>query len=78
MLTRIGNAQNRVLAQVLVDQRLNFLLEGEATAKNPDDVYTLAEMLDDLQRGVWSELERSGAEDRSVPAHATEQLSHAR
>ena len=56
MLTRIGNAQNRVLAQVLVDQRLNFLLEGEATAKNPADVYTLAEMLDDLQRGVWSEL----------------------
>jgi hypothetical protein len=45
-----------VLAQVLVDQRLNFLLEGAATAKNPADVYTLAEMLDDLQRGVWSEL----------------------
>jgi hypothetical protein len=56
MLTRIGNAQNRVLAQVLVDQRLNFLLEGAATAKNTADVYTLAEMLDDLQRGVWSEL----------------------
>ncbi len=56
MLTRIGSAQNRVLAQVLVDQRLNFLLDGEATAKNQSDVYTLADMLDDLQRGIWSEL----------------------
>lgn len=56
MLTRIGAAQNRVLSQVLVDQRLNFLLDGEATAKSPGEVYTLAEMLDDLQRGVWSEL----------------------
>jgi hypothetical protein len=56
MLTRIGNAQTRVLSQVLQDQRLNFLLDGEATAKNPNDVYSLADMLDDLQRGIWSEL----------------------
>ncbi len=56
MLTRIGNAQNRVLSQVLVDQRLNFLLDGSATAKSAGDVYSLADMLDDLQRGIWSEL----------------------
>ena len=56
MLTRIGGAQNRVLGQVLVDQRLNFLLEGSATAKNANDAYSLAEMLDDLQHGIWSEL----------------------
>jgi hypothetical protein len=60
MLTRIGNAQNRVLSQVLVDQRLNLMLDGEATAKRKQDVYTLAEMLDELQSGIWSEL-RSGA-----------------
>ncbi len=60
MLARIGNAQSRVLAQVLVDQRLNFLLDGAATATNRADVYTLAEMLDDLQSGVWSEL-KTGA-----------------
>ena len=60
MLSKIGNAQNRVLSQVLVDQRLNFLLDGAATAKNQGDVYTLAEMLDDLQGGLFSEL-RSGA-----------------
>jgi Met-zincin/Domain of unknown function (DUF5117)/Domain of unknown function (DUF5118) len=56
MLTRIGAAQNRVLSQVLVDQRLNFLLDGEATAKHSGDVYTLTEMLDDLQKGIWSEV----------------------
>jgi hypothetical protein len=56
MLTRIGNAQNRVLNQLLSDQRLNLLLEGSATAKNAKDVYSLTEMLDDLQHGIWSEL----------------------
>jgi hypothetical protein len=40
---------------VLNDQRLNDLLDGEATAKTSADVYTLGEMLDDLQHGVWSE-----------------------
>jgi hypothetical protein len=60
MLTRIGNAQNRVLGQLMVDQRLNLLLDGTATAKSPRDVYSLAEMLDDLQGGIWSEL-KSGA-----------------
>ncbi len=56
MLTRIGSAQNRVLAQLLVDQRLNFLLDGSATANNEADVYTLADMLDELQKGIWYEL----------------------
>ncbi|HEX4684097.1 MAG TPA: zinc-dependent metalloprotease [Gemmatimonadaceae bacterium] len=56
MMSRIGNAQNRVLATVLADSRLNQLIEESATAKNPRDVYTLAEMLDDLQRGLWSEI----------------------
>jgi len=55
MLRRIGGAQDRVLNSVMQDSRLNSLLEGEATAKNHADVYSLGEMLDDLQRGVWSE-----------------------
>ncbi len=59
MLARIGNAQGRTLASVLTDQRLNLLLEGEATARDRADVYTLAEMLDELQGGVWSELKSS-------------------
>ncbi|MEO9036482.1 MAG: zinc-dependent metalloprotease [Gemmatimonadaceae bacterium] len=59
MLSRIGGAQARVLSQVLVDQRMNFLIEGEADATNKNDVYTLPEMLTDLQRGIWSELSTS-------------------
>ena len=60
MLTRVGNAQSRVLASTLQDQRLNHLLEGSALARSGGDAYTLTEMLDDLQHGVWSELS-SGA-----------------
>jgi hypothetical protein len=56
MLARIGNAQNRVLNSVLNDGRMNRLLEGEALSKNPNEVYSLADMLDDLRKGVWSEL----------------------
>ena len=56
MLARIGNAQNRVLNSVLNDGRMNRLLEMEALAKNPSDVYTLADMLDAVRKGVWSEL----------------------
>jgi hypothetical protein len=56
MLRRIGGAQSRVLNSVLQDSRLNSLLEGEATAKNTSDVYTLGDMLDDLQHGLWSEI----------------------
>ena len=56
MLTRIGGAQNRVLSSVLNDGRMNRLLEEEALAKSSNDVYSLADMLDDLRKGIWSEL----------------------
>jgi hypothetical protein len=56
MLTRVGSAQNRVLTAVLQDARINRILEGEALAKSAADVYTLPEMLDDVRKGVWSEL----------------------
>ena len=56
MLTRIGNAQNRVLTALLQDARLDRVIEGEALAKNAGEVYTLPEMLDDVRKGVWSEL----------------------
>ncbi len=56
MLTRIGNAQNRVLTALLQDARLDRVMEGEALAKNAGEVYTLPEMLDDVRKGVWSEL----------------------
>ena len=59
MITRIANAQARVVTGLLNDQRLNRLLENEALASNKNDAYSLASMLGDLQRGVWTELDRS-------------------
>jgi hypothetical protein len=56
MLARIGGAQNRVLASLLNDGRMNRLLEVEALAKSSSEVYSLADMLDDVRKGIWSEL----------------------
>ena len=59
MITRITNAQARVLTSLLNDGRLNRLIENEALATNKGDSYTLASMLDDLRRGLWTELAQS-------------------
>ncbi|MFN2567801.1 MAG: zinc-dependent metalloprotease, partial [Gemmatimonadaceae bacterium] len=56
MITRINNAQMRVMNTLLDDGRMNRLLEQEALAQNKADVYTLTSMLDDVRRGVWEEL----------------------
>jgi hypothetical protein len=61
MITRINNAQNRVLTSVLNDGRLNRLLEQEALDRG--NAYTLAAMLDDLRRGIWSEAYTGRAAD---------------
>ena len=54
MIQRINRAQTRVLTALLDDGRLNRLLEQEAL--NENTAYPLAEMLDDLRRGVWAEV----------------------
>ena len=56
MLTRIGNAQNRILTSLLQDARMNRMLDVQATAKNASDAYSLLDMLDDVRKGVFSEL----------------------
>jgi hypothetical protein len=56
MIRRINGAQMRVLNTLLDNGRLNRLLEGEAIATNKASSYHLSEMLDDLRRGVWSEV----------------------
>ncbi|MDB4886496.1 MAG: peptidase and matrixin and adamalysin, partial [Gemmatimonadetes bacterium] len=56
MINRINGAQGRVLGALFNDGRLNRLLEGEAVATNKSNVYTLAGLLDDLRRGIWSEV----------------------
>jgi hypothetical protein len=58
MLTRVGNAQNRVLNSLLQDARMNRLLDNEATAAiDGRDAYSLADMLDALRNGIYSELD---------------------
>jgi hypothetical protein len=56
MIARINGAQSRVLNTLFDDGRLNRLLESEALAGNRAEVYSLTAMLDDVRRGVWSEL----------------------
>jgi hypothetical protein len=64
-LTRIRNAQTRVLNRLLDDQRMDRMIEFEALSSNGRDVYSLADMLADVRRGIWSELS-SGAEIDAV------------
>ena len=59
MIRRINTAQNRVLTNVFDDGRLNRLLEQEALARGSGDAYPLSRMLDDVRRGLWSELASS-------------------
>jgi hypothetical protein len=56
MVTRITNAQGRVLTTLLNDARLDRLIENEALAPSRSDAYSLVSMLGDLQSGVWTEL----------------------
>lgn len=56
MVSRIGDAQSRVLSSLLNDQRMDRLLEVEAMAERPSDAYPLPQFLDDVRRGIWSEL----------------------
>lgn len=56
MINRINSAQTRVLTNMLDDGRMNRLLEGEALASNKTTAYTLSGLLDDLRRGIWSEI----------------------
>jgi hypothetical protein len=55
---RISRGQRSLLAMLLDDNRLKRIAETGTIDGNPNTVYPLAEMLDDLRRGIWSELER--------------------
>ena len=56
---RLREEQADLLRDLLADDRLNRLVEHEAVRSGPEP-YPLAEMLADLRRGVWSELEGGG------------------
>jgi hypothetical protein len=55
-VTRIVSAQASIVTSLLNDAKMTRLVENEALAKNPGDVYTLAEMLNDLRHGVFTEI----------------------
>src|SRR5690606_2722700 len=55
-ITRIRDAQARVLGMLLNETRMNRLMEYEALARRSEDAYTLADLLADLRAGVWTEL----------------------
>ncbi|HUF26798.1 MAG TPA: zinc-dependent metalloprotease, partial [Gemmatimonadaceae bacterium] len=55
-IRRIRMAQAGVLNALFNENRLNRLIEYEALAARPTDAYTIAELLDDLRSGVWTEL----------------------
>jgi len=54
MIARINSAQTRVLTNLFNDGRMNRLLEQEALAR--PESYPLSAMLDDVRRGIWSEI----------------------
>lgn len=59
-VTRIVNAQSSLIGSLLNDGKMTRLIETEALAKNPSEVYTLGEMLGEMRHGIWSELAGSG------------------
>ncbi len=54
MIARINRAQGRVLSSLLNDERMNRLLDTEALDGGRS--YTLADLLDGIRRGIWTEL----------------------
>jgi hypothetical protein len=52
----ISSSQNSVLGSLLSSSRLNSLLQ-EADRYGDDKVYSVEDLLDDLRKGIWKELE---------------------
>ncbi|WP_340103327.1 zinc-dependent metalloprotease [Rhodohalobacter sp. 8-1] len=53
-IERIKRLQGRHLSEVMEPERMNRIIEGESF--RGDEAYTLAEMLEDVRIGIWSEL----------------------
>ena len=55
-INRVSNAQARALNSVLSNAKLQRMVEYEVMAEKKSDVYSIAEMLTDLRKGLWSEM----------------------
>jgi hypothetical protein len=54
---RIRDAQTRVLRVLINPFRFQRLIEYEALADDPSEMYTVADLMADLREGVWGELD---------------------
>jgi hypothetical protein len=59
VVERFRTAQTGVLGSLFAQARLNRLIEFEALASNPRDVYTIVDLMEDLRTGVWGELSQN-------------------
>jgi hypothetical protein len=57
VVDRFRVQQQRVINSLLSSQRLERLVEFEATAARVSDVYTIADLMGDLRAGIWDELD---------------------
>lgn len=57
VVERFRVQQARVIGNLLNQNRLRRLIEFEATASNPADVYTMTDLMADMRDGIWEELE---------------------
>lgn len=55
-MDRVSRAQASLLGELMHRNRLGRMLEFEALARKGEKVYTAAEFLGDLRRGLWREL----------------------
>jgi hypothetical protein len=56
-LRRLGGAQNRILTDLLDSDRLNRMTEYQAVNKGRRDLYSPGELLTEVRRSIWSELD---------------------
>ncbi len=56
---RFRARQASVIGALMSQSRLDRLVEFEALANSPSDVYTLADLMTDMRAGIWGELRQS-------------------
>ncbi len=56
VVERMRQRQTSVVNSLLSQPRLNRLIEFEALARNPNEAYTIADLMSDLRSGIYGEL----------------------
>lgn len=53
-ISTIGNIQDNILSRILASRNLSKLIDNEA--EHASNAYTITELFNDLEKGIWSEL----------------------